>query len=502
MGIKRSDRYTLTERYPSKPEGGDVMPLILPLVFTATFFSILNSSMVNVALPTIMRQFGVDFQYSVWLYTGYMLPYAVAMPISGSLGDMYGAKKVFLAGIAVFAVGSLLCSTADGFWSLLAFRAVQALGAAAVMPNAMVLVTSPFPAERRGVILGWWGMIASAGSLVGPTLGGFLTEHIGWSSIFYVNLPFAVAVLVLGALFVPRSGAPAGRHGFDVAGAVYMTVSLVSLLLAISLLRSESWHTPRLLALEGAFAVSFILLLRQERRVAVPLIYLPLFGVTAFSATIAVSFLQSMAMFGGLLLIPLYLQHVHNFSPTYAGFLMLPLSITMMLLSPLVGRLTTKRDARQLAVWGMLTIMVGLWLFSRLTLTSPYWVLAAALVATGAGLGVSSTPLSANLVNLVEQEKMGMASGVFNMTRFVGGVIGSTIFGAFMQYRLEIRLQQLAAGGQDGAVPPALLEKVAMTGAFHDVYLLALATTGLGLALSWFINPPPRRAPSPMRQPG
>lgn len=468
------------------------MPLVLPLVFTATFFSILNSSMVNVALPTIMRQFGVDFQYSVWLYTGYMLPYAVVMPISGSLGDMYGAKRLFLAGIAIFAGGSLLCSTADSFWALLASRAVQAIGAAAVMPNAMVLATSPFPAERRGVILGWWGMIASAGSLVGPTLGGFLTQYTGWSSIFYVNLPFAAAVLVLGALYMPPSDTASRSHGFDALGAVYMTVSLVSLLLAISLLRDEGWYTPRMLILEGVFVAFAALFLWREHHLAVPLIYLPLFKITAFSTTIAVSFLQSMAMFGSLLLIPLFLQHVHDFSPTYAGFLMLPLSVTMMVLSPLVGRLTTKTDARQLAAWGMLTIMAGMWLFSRLTITSPYGVLAAALVATGAGLGISSTPLSANLVNLVSQEKMGMASGVFNMTRFVGGVIGSTIFGAFMQHRLEIHLQQLVAGGQSGGMTPALLEKVAMTGAFHDVYLLALATTGLGLALSWFINPPPR----------
>lgn len=471
------------------------MPLILPLVFTATFFSILNSSMVNVALPTIMRQFGVDLQYSVWLYTGYMLPYAVVMPISGSLGDMYGAKKVFLAGIAIFAAGSLLCSTAGGFWTLLAYRAVQALGAAAVMPNAMVLATSSFPAKRRGVILGWWGMIASAGSLVGPTLGGFLTEHVSWRSVFYVNIPLAAAVFLLGALFVPGTAAGVDRKDFDVLGAIFLALSLVALMLMITLLRGTGLRSPLVLALAGVFLVFFALLLWQERRAPVPLISLSLFGITAFSATIAVSFIQSMAMFGGLLLIPLYLQHVHEFSPTHAGFLMLPLSVTMMVLSPVVGRLTTKRDARQLAIWGMLIIMAGLWLFSTLTLTSPYWVLAAALVAAGAGLGVSSTPLSANLVNLVPQKEMGMASGVFNMTRFVGGVVGSTVFGTFMQFRLETRLQRLAALPA-GAFQPGPLEKVAMMGAFHDVYLLAIATTAVGLVLAFFINPPRGKTPA------
>ncbi len=179
------------------------MRLILTIVFTATFLSILNTSMVNVALPTIMNEIGVDFQKSIWLSTGYMLIYAIAMPIFGSLGDMYGTKKVFLLGIFIFSFGSFLCSMADGFWYLLLFRAIQAIGAAAVMPNGMVLAINPFALELRGEILGWWGMVSSAGSLVGPTLGGFLTEHYSWHSIFYVNVPFAVAVLLLGSKYLP-----------------------------------------------------------------------------------------------------------------------------------------------------------------------------------------------------------------------------------------------------------------------------------------------------------
>lgn len=453
------------------------MLFILPLVFTATAFSILNSSMVNVALPTIMNEFGVDFQYSTWLYTGYMLPYAIGMPIFGSLGDSYGSKLVFLGGIAVFSLGSLLCSTADDFWYLLAFRALQALGASAIMPNGMVLATSPFDPGRRGEILGWWGMVSSAGSLIGPTLGGVLTEHFGWYSIFYVNLPFAAAVLVLGRKYIPAVPGKSGPVHFDSAGAALLAVSLLSLLLTISIGGSKGFLHPQIWFLSLVFYLATVFFVSRENRIAQPLIAVELFRRAAFTATIIVSFIQSMALFGGLLLIPMFLQHVHEFSPSYSGILVLPLSLTMMIMSPLMGRIAAKQNIRHWVMLGMGLIAAGMWLFSALKLESRYWVLATALVVTGLGLGMSGTPLSANLVNLVPQAQLGMASGVFNMSRFVGGVIGSTIFGAFMQTRLVYHSALL--GG---------MEKLAMTEAFHDVYLLAAAVTLLGVIASARLN--------------
>lgn len=453
------------------------MLFILPLVFTATAFSILNSSMVNVALPTIMSEFGVDFQYSTWLYTGYMLPYAIGMPIFGSLGDSYGSKLVFLVGIAFFSLGSLLCSTADSFWYLLAFRAVQALGASAIMPNGMVLATSPFDPGRRGEILGWWGMVSSAGSLIGPTLGGVLTEHFGWYSIFYVNLPFAAAVLVLGSKYIPAVPGKSGPVRFDAAGAGLMTVSLLALLLTISIGGSKGFLQPQIWLMTVVFLLTAVFFVRREKRIAQPLIAVELFRRAAFAATIIVSFIQSMALFGGLLLIPMFLQHVHEFSPSYSGILVLPLSLTMMIMSPLMGRIAAKQNIRHWVMLGMGLIAVGMGLFSVLKLESRYWVLATALVVTGLGLGMSGTLLSANLVNLVPHSQLGMASGVFNMSRFVGGVIGSTIFGSFMQIRLSYHFAQL--GG---------MEKLAMTEAFRDVYLLAAAVTLVGAAAASLLN--------------
>ena len=462
------------------------MPLFLVLVFIGTFLSILNSSMVNVALPTLMNEFGIDIQRSTWLYSSYMLPYAIAMSIFGSLGDIYGAKGIFLLGVLIFALGSLSCSIAGSFWFLLSSRIIQALGAAAIMPNAMILAISPFELSKRSEILGWWGMVSSAGSLVGPTLGGFLTEHFGWHSIFYVNLPFAVAILILGIKYIPSAGKSKATTGFDYPGSIYLTVSLVALLFGITIGPTVGWLSHKVLLLVGLSLLFAWLLLRQERIISRPLISLGLFKNVSFTATVSVGFFQGAALFGSMLLIPMYLQHVHDFSPTYAGVLVLPLSISMMIMSPIMGKVSNKSGVRKLIVSGMAILAVGIWLFSRLSVQSPYWVLATALIATGVGLGASSTPLTTNLINVVPQAQMGMASGLFNMTRYLGGVMGSTILGAFMQQREEFYLVQLIMNNYTVSIA----EKIALGKAFSEVFVLAAGTAIVGMIAAFFTGTP------------
>lgn len=450
------------------------MKLIIGIVFTASFFSILNSGMVNVALPTIMNEFGVDFQYSTWLYSGYMLPYAVAMPVFGRLGDIYGQKKIFLIGVLIFSIGSLLCSLAAGFWLLLAFRAVQAIGAAAIMPNAMVLITSPFDVTMRAKVLGWWGMVSSTGSLIGPTLGGVLTEHIGWHSIFYVNVPFAVAVILLGIKYIPVIKTVDEKPEFDKLGAVFLIVSMVSLMLAITLMKEISLYFRQIFLLLGIFLSFLVFFIWWEKKQKYPLVSIDLFRNIPFSATITTSFIQSMAMFGGLLLIPMYLQKVHDFSPTYSGILILPMSLAMMVMAPLMGNVSTERKRQKYAFKGMIVLVIGLGIFSTLKFESRYLILAAALVTTGIGLGISGTPLSTSVINLVSREQTGVASGIFNMMRFLGGVVGSTIFGVYLQNRISYH-----SVGSDLSLPG--MQQIVMTESFHDVYILAMIFASLGV---------------------
>ncbi len=257
------------------------------------------------------------------------------------------------------------------------------------------------------------------------------------------------------------------------------------MLTIITLISSQGLFHLQILLQAAIFIIFIILFIGREKQIKNPLISIILFRSIPFSATIVTTLIQSMAMFGGLLLIPMYLQHVHEFSPSYSGLLVLPLSITMMIMSPIAGQLSSKKDIRTLVIIGMVMIMISLILFSTLKLESRYLLLALALATMGFGIGISNTPLSANLVNLVSQAQMGMASGVFNMTRYLGGVIGSTIFGAFMQYRLNyytVSMQQADPLSANSA-------KLAMVAAFHDVYLLIAAVTVLGVIVAYYTNP-------------
>jgi EmrB/QacA subfamily drug resistance transporter len=460
------------------------MRLSLLLVFIGTFFSILNSSMVNVALPTLMSELGIDIQHSTWLYTGYMLPYAIAISIFGSLGDLYGAKKIFLFGVIIFAMGSLACSIANSFWLLLSSRMIQALGASAIMPNSMILAISPFEFYKRNEVLGWWAMVVSAGSVVGPTLGGFLTEHFGWHSIFYVNLPFAAAILILGSQYIPYAEKRKTKKRFDFLGSIYLAVFLTSLLLAIISESAEGWLSEQGLLLTGLCLLFFFLLVRQESKSNLPLISLKLFKNLSFSATVVVGFIQGVALFGSMLLIPMYLQNIHGFSPTYAGVLVLPLSIAMMIMAPITGKMSSRSGVRNIIVCGMAIMVMGIGLFSQLTLQSPYWILLIALIGVGTGYGASNTPLTANLIYVVPQDQMGMAAGLFNMARYVGGVIGSTILGAFIQQRVEFYMTQLVVNGYAIAVA----EKLATAKAFPDVFMMAAGVAAIGILAAFFIG--------------
>ncbi|CUH95275.1 hypothetical protein P22_1345 [Propionispora sp. 2/2-37] len=316
-----------------------------------------------------------------------------------------------------------------------------------------------------------------------------MTEHFGWHSIFYVNLPFAIGILLLGTTHIPSVNTNPSATGFDFPGSVYLTAALTALLSGITLGPSAGWRSSEVVLLAGVFLLFAGLLLRREIKANHPLLSLELFMNLSLTATITVGFFQGVALFGSMLLIPMYLQHVHDFSPTHAGVLVLPLSISIMVMSPIVGRFSHKSDIKKLIFYGMLILTAGIGLFSRLTVQSPYWILATALIATGVGLGASSTPLNTNLINVVPQKQMGMASGLFNMIRYLGGVIGSTIFGAFMQQRTAFYLSQVMQNDYTAATA----DKIALGKAFPEVFLLAASTAALGMAAAWFIDSPEQK---------
>jgi len=482
----------MTARHP-KPHAGDSLPgrpvessgeaapsraygfRLLAVILIATLFSVMNSTMVNVAIPSFMRDFQIGLATSVWLYTGYVLPYAISQPLFGVLGEHVGAKAVFLFGTAAFLLTSLLCSVAWSFPSLLVFRALQALGAAAVVSNALVLVTAGFPPRDRGLALGIWSAVAGVAVSIGLTLSGWLVEYASWRAIFWVNGPFLLAVILLGSRTIrelPRSGR--GRQ-FDVIGAVLLTLGVGSLLLALTEGQIIGWTDPFTITLFILTVVGLVAFLLWERRAEDALIPRDLITRPAYALAVITIFLQSVVFFGIFLLLPLYLQELRGRTPLETGVMTLPLSFALIVTGPLAGRLSSRLGPRIPTTVGLILITVGVAGLSRLTVHSDYLPLALLLTVAGIGIGASISPLTSTAMSAASTTERGAASGFFNMLRFVGAVIGTTVLSVILANRTDAasRLGHLAALQQG----------------FHDVYLIAAGLAVPGVIAALLLRP-------------
>jgi EmrB/QacA subfamily drug resistance transporter len=450
-------------------------PRLLVVLLTATLFSVMNSSMVNVALPTLMRDFGVGLTASVWLYTGYTLPYAVSMPLTGVLGERLGPKPVFLMGVGGFLLASLLCSVAWNFPSLLVFRILQALGAGAVIPNAMVLITGAFPPSQRGQALGIWSAVSGVGAGIGPALGGFLTQSASWHAIFWVNGPFLLLVILFGRKIIRPTEQRSTGRGFDLFGALVLSVGLTAFMLALTEGQTRGWETLPTVGLFLTALIGLVLFLWWENRASVRILPIPLFQRRAYALATTTVFVQAMVMFAALLLLPIYLQQARGHTPIEAGIMVLPLSIVLIFTGPIGGRLSDRVGPRVPTVAGMALVTLSMAGLSHLTLTSSYLELAFYLVLMGMGIGLSVSPLTSTAMNAARPEERSAASSFFNTLRFIGAVVGSTLLSVILANRTEAALPSLHS--------PVLAQ---MQG-FHEVYLvgaaLALAATFVALAL-------------------
>lgn len=483
---------------PASEEDSGYGVRLLAVVLTATFFSVMNSNMVNVALPTLMSTFHIGIETSVWLYTGYTLPYAVSMPLLGQLGERVGAKRVFLVGVIAFMVASLLCSLAWSFPSLLAFRVLQALGAAAVIPNAMVLITAAFPPHQRGRTLGIWSATSGIAVGVGPTLGGVLTQYVSWHSIFWVNAPFLLAITLIG-IRVIRPLAGSGERGpFDLLGAALLAVGVGALMVGLTVGQTHGWDAFGTILLFVIAVAGLVVFLAWELHVSAALLPIALFRRHAYVVATATGFLQATVMFGLMLLLPIYLQSARGHTPTEAGFMVLPLSVALVVIAPVAGMLSDRFGPLLPTVAGMALLAVGMVAFAQLTLSSPYLELAIILLVAGTGIALSISPVTSTVMNAAQRHERGRASGFFNLLRFLGAVVGSTILSVVLTGRSASALPTIHASS------PRLAHLLALMQGFHDAYLVGAAIAGVGLLIALLLRrvPVPATRVSPIEDPG
>jgi EmrB/QacA subfamily drug resistance transporter len=403
---------------------------VLLAIGAGTFMAALDGSVVNTTLPVIRAAFAADVARIEWVVTVYLLVLSSLLLSFGRLGDLHGHRRVYLSGFALFIAGSALCGLAPGVEALIAFRALQALGAAMLSSNSPAILTKSFPSAERGRALGLQATMTYLGLTAGPSLGGWLAQHVGWRMIFYINLPVGLAALALSARFVPRDR-PAGRAPpFDLPGSAAFIVSLVALLLALNQGHAWGWTSPAVLALLAAASLALAGFVALERRAPHPMLDLNLFRNPLFSGATASAVFNYICIFSVLFLMPFYLIQGRGLNAAQAGLLLTAQPLVMAAVAPLSGALSDRIGTRAPAGLGMAALAAGLLLLSRLGPQAPHSQIILALAVAGLGTGAFISPNNSALMGAAPRARQGIAAGVLATARNVGMVLGVGLAGA------------------------------------------------------------------------
>jgi EmrB/QacA subfamily drug resistance transporter len=389
----------------------------LGAVSLGLFMIMLDNTVVNVALPTIQRDLGAQLSELEWIVTGYALTFAAFLLTGGKLADQFGRRRIFVVGLAIFSASSLACALASSAEFLIGARVVQGVGAALMNPATLSIISATFPPRQRGAAIGIWVGVSATALAIGPLVGGLLTEHAGWSSIFYVNVPVGAVAILAGLLLIDESRDASQEQRLDVPGLVTSGLGLFSLTYALIEANNHGWTSGRIV---GAFAVAAVMLVGfvlLELRQRLPLLDLSLFKNGTFAGANSVLLLVTLAMFGVFFFVSLYMQNVLGYSAVQAGAAFLPLTLLVVLTAPLTGRISDRLGSRALMASGMTLVGVQLLYFSTLGVHESYWALVPGMVLGGIGIPSVMTPGSAAALSGVPVDKAGVGSAVLNTSR-------------------------------------------------------------------------------------
>lgn len=408
--------------------------IVFSIVATGTFMATLDSSIVNVALPSLVRQFGAGVNELKWVVTVYLLTISATLPAFGRLGDLAGRSRIYAMGLVTFVLGSALCGLAPSLEFLVGARVIQALGASMAMSNGMAIIVSTFPPTERGRVLGLSGSVVSAGSLTGPTLGGILVGTVGWRWIFFVNLPIGLAAYFIGRKLLP--GFEKRAEKFDFAGSALFAGGVTALLLGLSFASDLGFGSPVILALIAAAIGLLGAFIAVERRVPYPVINLELFKNRLFFFGNLAGLISFVAIFFAIFLMPFYLTNVLGLEPGRVGLLMTPFPASMILVAPISGWLSDRMGPSLLTTGGMAVIALGLFVLSQLTPESSLVAVALSLALVGTGTGLFQSPNNSSVMGSVSPRTSGVASGMLATVRNIGMMTGVALAASILSFKL------------------------------------------------------------------
>jgi len=403
--------------------------LVLVIVCVAQFMVILDATVVNVALPTIQKDLGLSEANLQWVVNAYTLVFGGFLLLGGRAGDLLGRKRLFLGGLVVFTLASLLDGLSTSSGMLIGARALQGLGAAFISPAALAIITTTFEEGKdRAKALGVWAAIAIGGSAVGLLLGGALTQAFSWPWIFFINVPIGVAVFLLSLRLVPESKDEAAHRSFDVAGAVTVTGGLMALVYAIVTAAERGWtagQTLGMFALSVALLAAFVVI---EQRAKAPLVRLSIFRVRSLATANLVMLLVASGLFAMFFFNTLYIQRVLGFSPIQAGVAFLPFTVGIIIGAGLAQRFVPRLGAREVPLIGMAMAVAGLLLYLRLQPDGSYVTdLLPGMILVSIGMGLTFVPITLIATSGIPPDDAGLASGLFNTSQQIGGALGLAI---------------------------------------------------------------------------
>jgi EmrB/QacA subfamily drug resistance transporter len=434
--------------------------VVLIVVSLGFFMTLLDLTIVNIAIPDMITRLHASLDDILWVINAYALVLAVLLITAGRLGDLFGQRRIFVIGIVVFTAASAACGLAPNASALIAFRAVQGLGAAMLMPQTLAILTMVFPPERRGAAFGIWGAVAGVATIAGPTLGGLLVTAFDWRYIFFINLPIGIAVIALAGVLIPdlRTGR---QHRLDLAGVVLASASLLAICYGLVEGQRYNWSTitsfisiPLVLGV-GVVLLAIFLLVQRAKQAHEPLIPFSLFRSRNFALMNWVSGTVTIGMMGIFLPFTIYLQSVLGFSALKAGLTMAPASVISIFVAPVAGRLSDRIGGKFILMTGLSTFALGMgWIALTARTGSPWYHFLPGLIVAGFGMGCTFAPMTTVAMRDVQYQMAGAASGVLNTTRQVGAVIGTAAVGALLQNRLSVALVSQARA-RTTALPPA-----------------------------------------------
>jgi EmrB/QacA subfamily drug resistance transporter len=423
--------------------------LVLVVLTTGFFMILLDTTIVNVAIPAMSTGLSATLDQILWVLNAYVLVYAVLLITAGRLGDLYGQRNLFAVGLVVFTLASALCGVSQSSGQLIAARVLQGIGGALLTPQTLAILTTIFPPERRGAAFGVWGGVGGLATLAGPTVGGAIITYIGWRWIFFINVPIGIFALIATFLIIPDLR-PGRRHGWDFVGIIIATAGLFAIVFGLIEGQRYSWGQiessgitiPEVI---GGGVALIVLFLIWERFQIEPLLRLSLFSDRNFAIGNWIAAAISFGMLSMFLPFTIYLQSARGFSALVAGLTLAPMSLTSMLTAPFAGRFADRVGGKYILTVGITLFTIGMGTMALVAGPDSTWInfLVPAVIA-GAGMGMTFAPMTTVAMRNIEPRIAGSASAILNTIRQLGAVIGSAVIGAVLQNQLATTLHDKA----------------------------------------------------------